>query len=66
MQPDPSKVCDAPGPMVRTSPSYLSQVNCNRARNHPSPHRHYDPQSFHVVAEWREQFDPNLPKKRWH
>ena len=61
---DPRRPCEMPGPMVRTSPQYVSQVWCNRTAGHPGPHRNYDPQTFHVVAEWDTAHDPDQPKKR--
>lgn len=61
---DPTKVCDRAGPHVRTSPSYLSQVFCNRSTGHPGPCRNYDDKTFRVVAEWTENYDP-APRRRY-
>ena len=65
---DATRVCDRAGPHVRTSPSYLTQVRCNRSFGHPGPCRAYDVHTFRVVAEWTEEHNP-LPKRRvpwWH
>lgn len=63
---DPSRTCNRPGPMVKTSPQYVAQVNCNRSHGHPLPHRHYDRNTFRVVAEWTnaDQYEPFQPKKK--
>jgi hypothetical protein len=55
---DASRPCEKPGPHVRTSPSYLKQVLCNRVTGHPGPHRCYDTRTFKVVAEWTVTYDP--------
>ena len=46
--------CAAPGAWVRTSPSFESQVTCNRVSGHDGPHRLVNGATFAVIAEWDE------------
>lgn len=50
-------VCGAPGPWIRTRPSYEKQVMCNRTSRHAGPHRHYDRDTFAVLAEWTAPYE---------
>lgn len=58
------KTCAKPGPMVRVSRCYLAQVYCNRTKGHDKPHRHYDPKTFGIVAEWMGDNIPETPRQR--
>lgn len=64
------ETCLAAGPWVRTSPSYESQVFCNRTAGHQKldpenpQHRFYDARTFAVIAEWLESEVPDERKRR--
>jgi hypothetical protein len=58
MGPKKLSTCMVPGPWVRTSPSYESQVHCNRVQGHELPHRFYNGSTFAVIAEWEIAEEP--------
>lgn len=47
-------VCGALGPLVPEYRKGLQRIPCNRLAGHQSAHRHYNPKTFDVIAEWDE------------
>ena len=56
--------CEAVGPWIKTSEQYESQAICNRVATHEGPHRQYSRDTFAVLAEWGERFEPDERKYR--
>lgn len=58
------RTCESVGPWVKISPTYQTQLRCNRVAGHDGEHRHYDPRSFAVVASWDVSAVPDERKRK--
>jgi hypothetical protein len=61
---DYSRTCDSVGPWVKISPTYQTQLRCNRVLGHDDEHQHRDRQSFAIVASWTESAEPDERKRK--
>lgn len=61
---DYARTCNAVGPWVKISPTFQKQLTCNRVAGHDDEHRHYDAQSFAVIASWDVSAVPDERKRR--